>query len=399
MWLTEFIFISVVFALCLFLGIREKKKHQSRLDRVPVKVNINGVRGKSTVTRLVTGILHEAGHRTIGKTTGTDARMLYWYEGKEEPIKRKKEGPNIGEQRDVMKKVTDAKADAFVGECMAVNPDYQIIFQEQMLQADIVLIVNVLHDHMDVLGPTLDEVAEAFSGTIPYNGHLIVNESPYVEFFRKIAEERNTELIIIDTSSVQESYIKQFTYMVFPENIALGLAVADVLGIDRDTAKKGMLNAWPDPGAMRVLPVGDQQDPSFFVNGFAANDATSTINIWNRITELGYPEEDPVIIVNCREDRVERTEQFARDVLPYLPKSNLVLIGGITDPIVRAVQEGTIEVHDLINLDGHSLESIVAELEPFMKGRVMYGIGNIHGAAEPLIREFEKRQGTEIQPA
>lgn len=67
-------------------------------------------------------------------------------------------------------------ADALVSECMAVNPDYQIVFQEKLLQANIGVIVNVLEDHMDVMGYTLDEVAEAFTATIPHNGHLIISQ-------------------------------------------------------------------------------------------------------------------------------------------------------------------------------------------------------------------------------
>ncbi|WP_026691518.1 poly-gamma-glutamate synthase PgsB [Alteribacter aurantiacus] len=390
MWTTELLFTGALVAICFYLGVREKRKHQENLDKIPIRININGVRGKSTVTRLITGILHEAGYKTVGKTTGTDARMLYWFDDKEEPIKRRMEGPNIGEQKAVIQKTVDLEADALVGECMAVNPDYQVVFQERWLQANIVLIVNVLHDHMEVLGPTLDEVAEAFSGTIPHNGHLIVNDSPYVPFFQQIAEERNTEVIVIDTSTVSEAYIKKFKYMVFPENIALAMAVAEVLDIDKKTAMEGMLNAWPDPGAMKVLPVGDEANPSFFINGFAANDATSTINIWKRIVDLGYPTDDPIIIVNCREDRVERTEQFARDVLPYIPTNNLVLIGNVTDPIVQAHNEGHIDVNNLINLDGATTDEIEEKLQDIMPGRVMYGIGNIHGAAEPLIERFEQ---------
>ncbi|SES41313.1 poly-gamma-glutamate synthase PgsB [Salipaludibacillus aurantiacus] len=390
MWGLELLFTGAFLILCFVLGMSEKKKHRKNLEKIPVKINVNGVRGKSTVTRLITGVLHEAGYRTVGKTTGTDARMLYWFEDREEPIKRRLEGPNIGEQKKVVEVTAEKEADALVSECMAVNPDYQITFHEELLQAEIGLIVNVLHDHMDVMGPTLDHVAEAFSGTIPYNGQLIVNESPYVDYFRQIARERNTELIVIDTDEIPESFLKEFKYMVFPENAALAMAVAQILGIDRKTAMKGMLNAWPDPGSMKILPIGDIASPSFFVNGFSANDATSTINIWKRVEELGYPSDDPVIIVNCREDRVDRTEQFARDVLPYIPTTNLILIGGVTRPIVKAYNEGKIEVNELLDLEGHSTEAIIEKLQPFLKNRVIYGIGNIHGSGEPLIHAFEK---------
>ena len=43
---------------------------------------------------------------------------------------------------------------------MAVNPDYQIVFQEDLVKANIGVIVNVMEDHMDVLGPTLQDIAQ-----------------------------------------------------------------------------------------------------------------------------------------------------------------------------------------------------------------------------------------------
>lgn len=45
------------------IGIYEKRRHQQNIDALPVRVNINGIRGKSTVTRLTTGILIEAGYK------------------------------------------------------------------------------------------------------------------------------------------------------------------------------------------------------------------------------------------------------------------------------------------------------------------------------------------------
>lgn len=384
--------ILIPFALLLILGIGfyERRQHQKNIESLPVRVNINGVRGKSTVTRLVTGVLVEANMRTIGKTTGTEARMIYWDTSEEKPIKRRLEGPNIREQKMVVKEAAERNAEALVSECMAVNPDYQIIFQNQMLQANIGVIVNVLEDHMDVMGPTLDEIAEAFTATIPYNGHLIITESPYVNYFKRIARKRNTEVIIADNSRISDDFLLKFEYMVFPDNASLALAVAEAVGIDEETAFRGMLNAQPDVGAMRILPLGDEHSPAFFVNGFAANDAQSTINIWRRVEQLGYPSDKPFVIMNCRADRVDRTEQFARDVLPFIEAEAVVLIGETTSPIVDEYNKGNIPANQLFDLEGYTTDEIYRELEPYLTNTVFYGVGNIHGAAEPLIEKFNE---------
>lgn len=376
--------------LLLFLGIREKKRHQRNINALPIRVNINGIRGKSTVTRLITGIISEAGYKTVGKTTGTQARMLYWFDQKEEPIKRRIEGPNIREQMTVVKKAVEYKADALVSECMAVNPDYQVVFQNEMLQANIGIIVNVLEDHMDVMGPTINEVAQSFIATIPYNGHLIINESPFVAYYKKIAKERNTKVLVCDVTRIPEELLLKFDYMVFPENAALALAVADVLGIEEEIAFKGMLNAYPDPGSMQVTSFGDMELPSYFINGFAANDATSTINIWERVQKLGYPTEKPIIIMNCRADRVDRTEQFALDVLPYIPCKLLVVIGETTSPIANNFHNGNIPASEFLNLENEVTGVLMEKLKPYLSNTVIYGIGNIHGAAEPFVEQIEE---------
>ena len=208
-------------AILLILGIREQLAQKRNVEKIPIRVNINGIRGKSTVTRLITSILTEAGYRTIGKTTGTAARMIYWFQDDEDIIVRKPQGANIGEQLKVLQKAADLDAEALVCECMAVNPDYQKVFQFRMLESNIVVIVNVLEDHLDVMGPTLDQIAQAFGATIPYDGYLITVDGPYANYFKEIAAERNTKVILADNSKITDEYLAQFDYMIFPENASL----------------------------------------------------------------------------------------------------------------------------------------------------------------------------------
>ncbi|HLQ82869.1 MAG TPA: poly-gamma-glutamate synthase PgsB [Pseudogracilibacillus sp.] len=378
------IIIPISLGLLLVFGMYEWSIHKKRIKSIPVRVNINGIRGKSTVTRLTNGILKEAGYKTIGKTTGTSARMIYW-DKDEEPILRRPEGPNIREQKDVVKIASDLGADALVSECMAVNPDYQIIFQEKMLQANIGVIVNVLEDHLDVMGPTLDQIADAFLATIPHNGTLIVSESPYVDFFKAEAKKRNTNVIVANNDAVSEQFLSQFNYMVFPENAALAFAVAEALEIDPVVAARGMLKATPDPGAMRIHSLTSDHGTGYFINAFAANDPASTINIWNRILEQGYTSKDSIVIMNCRNDRVDRTIQFVEDVLPHLDISTLILIGTTVEPVIQAVDNQSIKVNELLNLEHNTTKEIYQILQEKLNNNVIFGVGNIHGAAEPLI--------------
>lgn len=359
------------------------------VEKIPIRVNINGIRGKSTVTRLITSILTEAGYRTIGKTTGTAARMIYWFQDDEDIIVRKPQGANIGEQLKVLQKAADLDAEALVCECMAVNPDYQKVFQFRMLESNIVVIVNVLEDHLDVMGPTLDQIAQAFGATIPYDGYLITIDCAYTEYFKEIAAERNTKVIIADNSKITDEYLAQFDYMIFPDNASLALAVGQALGIDEETCFKGMLNAHPDPGAMRITRIGDEDLNCTFVNGFAANDPQSTVNIWERVKELDYDTEDPIVIMNCREDRVDRTEIFVSDVFPKIQTHTLVAIGEVTDPITTAYKNGEFpNVKNYIDLEYAEPDKIIETIYPLLKDRMLFGVGNIHGQGESFIEKL-----------
>src|SRR5690625_7309542 len=93
------------------------------------------------------------------------------------------------------------------------------------------------------MSKTLDKIADAFLSTIPYNGTLILSESPYVDFFSKEAKKRNTKVIVANNEAVSERFLSQFNYMVFPENAALAFVVAEALNINKTIAKHGRLKS------------------------------------------------------------------------------------------------------------------------------------------------------------
>lgn len=376
-------------AVLLVLGVLERLRHRRRLARIPLRVNVNGSRGKSTVTRLLIGVLAASGHRALGKTTGTTARVIRSFDENEVPVRRRLEGANIREHLSLVREAAAEDADALVAECMAVKPDYQVAVH-RMLEANVGVITNVLDDHLDEMGPRLDDVAEAFTSTIPSGGQLIVTDGPYRDEFRRVARQRGTTVTVADVDAVSAAYLQKFDYLVFPEHVAIGLAFAEAVGVDRETALAGMLAAEPDPFATRILAVGDPTAPAYFVSAFPANDPTSTLAIWEHVGTAGYPAEDPVVVMNCRADRVARTRSFAEDVLPRLPAACVIAIGEVTEPIRRAHDAGRLNTREFLDLEGASAERIVATLQPWLERRVVLGVGNIAGVGAELVEHFER---------
>lgn len=373
--------------MILFLGIREKKRHTHRLNKIPLRININGIRGKSTITRMIYSILREDQYHVIGKTTGTDARMLYWFTDKEYPVIRKPQGANIGEQRDIVQKVVKQKADALVNECMAVNPDYQIVFQEDLVRANIGVIVNVMEDHMDVLGPTLQDIAQAFTATIPRKGKLVVMKDDFTDFFAKEAKKRKTELIVVDKNDIPESYLRKFDYLVFPDNVAIALGVAQAVGVEKDVALRGMLNAPPDPGAVEIKYFNANNTKNVFVNAFAANEPQSTKAILNKVESYDYPYTKKVVILNCRSDRVDRTRQFVENFIEDVAFDTLICTGKSTQMVTDLMQR--LPEKKYINLENHEFSDIEKAILSESHQALIFCIGNIHGPGGKIAEFIE----------
>jgi hypothetical protein len=147
--------------------------------------------------------------------------------------------------------------------------------------------------------------------------------------------------------------------MEWPDHVAGVLALTRHFGIEDEDALSGMLAAPPDPFATRLVPVGDVVDPAMFVNAFPANDPRSTLGVWHHVRERGYPSEGLVVIMNCRDDRIDRTRRFARSVLPELPIDTLVITGAATRAVTDAVEEG--RIGEILNFRGTYLQDWSAD--------------------------------------
>ena len=382
--------VALAAVVLLIVGIVERRRHRQRLLAVPVRIAINGSRGKSTVTRLATGALSAGGLRALGKTTGTRAMVLHGWSGHQEPVDRRPEGPNISEQLAVLRRAPGEPVDALVFECMAITPEYQQVLHTELLAANVVVITNVLADHLEEMGPTEDDVAAVFAETVPPGGTLVAAPGPHLATLRRAARRKDARVVVAEPGNVDPALLARFGHVVLAEHVALVLALARAFDISDDDAVRGMLEAPVDPFATRLLAVGDRDDPAVFVNAFGANDPASTLALWEHVTELGHPREGLVVVMNCREDRVARSRQFAAEVLPKLPIDTLVVTGSVTGPVLQSASEGRIEAREVIDCTDRPASEIRAALEPRLAGRVILGVGNLHGGGVEIVEEMER---------
>jgi poly-gamma-glutamate synthase PgsB/CapB len=375
------------------LGAVESARHRRNLARIPVRVHVNGTRGKSSVTRLIAAGLREGGLRTFAKTTGTLARVIT-PDGAEYPVFRPSR-PNVIEQVRIVRAARAAEAQALVIECMAVQPHLQALSEQRLVQATHGVITNARADHLDVMGPTEEHVAWALAGTVPRGGQLYTAERRHLGVLREVCTTQGATLHAVDeadVAAVTPEDMRGFGYVEHEENVALALKVCTALGVARATALAGMHKARPDPGAMTAIEIDFFGRRIAFVNGFAANDPESTERLWN-MAIARFPEaRRRIAIFNCRADRADRSRQLGEACAAWSPADHYVAIGTGTYIFARAAEAAGLDGNRIVFAESHAVHEIF-ELVVELAGRsaLVMGMGNIGGQGLDLVSYFKNR--------
>jgi poly-gamma-glutamate synthase PgsB/CapB len=387
--------LYVVFALVLLfvgLSLREFFRHQNRVYKVPIRIHVNGTRGKSSVTRLIGAGLRAGKIRTITKVTGTYPRLAM-EDGTEVHVHRRGD-PNIIEQLSIVKLAAERQAQAIVVECMALEPQYQWITEHQMIHSSVGVITNVRLDHIDVMGTTVGQIARALARTIPRKQHFFTAENVVGHILRETADRLQTITHETNSASVSDEEMRGFQYLEHRENVALALAVCEHLGIDRRMALQGMYEARPDAGVLQRFVVLAETKRIVFYNAFAANDPNSTLMIWRKLKrEDGLPGKR-IILLNTRHDRVDRAHQLTEMIGQSLAAEvdYVVLIGRCSGLVRRMLQSRGVKQQKIVSI-GWSTPEVVFEkvLSLTDLASTVFGIGNMGGMGGPVADYFKMK--------
>lgn len=390
----ELSLILLIYILFIIYWRIQQAAHEERLRSYKVRVHVNGIRGKSTVTRLIAGVLREAGYRAVAKTTGS-AAVTIDFDGNDIPIQRS--GPaNVKEQQDIIAQWDETSPEAMVIECMALQPKYQEWAEKMVIRSHIGVITNVREDHQDVMGETLPEIAASMAHMCPANGYLITAEyNPELQkVLEKEANKRGSTLIVADPARIADQEIARFDYLSFKDNVAIGLAVADLLGIDRDIAMRGMIKAKGDIGVVRLQRVTLLNKPVIWANLFAVNDRESMMIGMDMLEPYCNDKTIKIGILNNRYDRERRAEQFGDVAVKDLKFDWLITFGAYEELVTRKLAGNGFPRDRIVNL-GFSVNPPVERIIDSIAGMVpegyqalLVGFVNIHTPQAEMMMEY-----------
>ena len=367
------IYFGALLAILLVALCGERFAHARARRTIRHRIHVNGIRGKSSVARLIAAGLRGGGLKTWGKVTGT-LPIIIDDAGRDIPISRMN-GSSLSEQRTVFQLASRARVDALVIECMAIQPQYQRVAQDAFVQATVGVITNVRPDHLESYGDQFESVAHALAQTIPSNGVLLTTPGVALPLFEDVAHKHGSSVVCVDRSAIDERDLEGFAYVEHADNIALALGVCSHLGVSREAALASMLTAIPDPGVLSSFTVRVDSKELHVINALAANDPESTLQLFRRLVADKW--RCPVyVLLNSRRDRPLRSIQLGRLVL-RMPAAGYFVSGTDVHGVMSSAKEGGADQGLLVSCARMKPDTIAERiLADVPSEAVLFAIGN-----------------------
>lgn len=354
--------------------------HQRNLKRIPIRILVNGTRGKTSVCRILHKVLNDNGIRTLGRTTGSEAVILY-PDGSFKNIIRKRNA-RILEMIPFIRLAVSDKVQCIVTECMAVQPENQAVMARYLIRPTHVLITNSYVDHVAEMGWNKNDVIWALSKSIPSNAMVYATDVEY-----NGCGSRFTHVDVKDFN-VSESSIP-----VHNENICLCTTFLANFEIKEEAVIRALPNVTPDKGLAKNFC---NLHGAVFIPSFAVNDLTCMKRSLIEESKFGR---NLYLVFNNRRDREYRILLFAQAVSEYLSESNtnckgdsgvgikgIFCIGDYPKKVASYIQRKT---------GVNSKSASVSEVFDFFCSAdaplTMLALGNIKGDGERLLDKLSEK--------
>ena len=370
MYLVLFLFILII-----ILGILENYVHQKHILNIPLRILVNGTRGKTSVTKMLVEVLNENGIKTMGKTSGSQPNYIY-PDGKVE-IQKRKHKARIIETIPFFTKASSIKVECVVVEDMALISENQKIYSQKLVKPTHLIITNSFVDHIAEIGSTTRETVWTLSQSIINNCQLFVCEDYYNSFKCKL-HQVNKEF---SKEEIEEIKLKLKPSLIdlHINNVLLVLSLCKTLNIEEKSVLEAISKTSGDIGLLKCYELKNKAEAYF---NFSINDLHSMQENLNREELKKY--EKIIIIFNNRKEREYRIITMKKLILNN--KSKIEKVYCIGD-YPRKVQRY------LLNKTKIPCEAItIQDLNKIMNEKsnevAFVCLGNIIGAGIALIESF-----------
>ena len=354
---------------------------------IPLRLVVIGTRGKTSVTRLIAAGLREAGIRTLAKTTGSEARVIF-PDGDEQPVRRF--GLNTPlEQRRVLRLAARHDCDAAVIEAMSIRPESLRAELGRIISPHVVVVTNTHRDHV----ADMDDPATAFADAIP-GGSIALLPKGFPRVEQERLQQRNVTIRLSNDESLAQQYLTRFSHAEWAPNLALALAACAQAGVSTEKALPGMIKARMDVGRLEAWILRSEKTSVSWlaINAFATNDPHSALAALELALERWTSSARTVVgLLNLRRDRGDRTYQWMEALDALRGRFDYLIVCGAT-PMSAERRLRSLYGECLAVVRSADPMRILQEAEKLSpEGGVLFGFGNIGGGG---IRILDFWQGT-----
>lgn len=320
-----------------------------------VRVLVTGSRGKSSMVRLLTAVLEDAGISPAGRITGVLPRELF--RGGEKLILRAGPG-SAGEMKWWLDSLPSG-AGGVVLENSAVAPELQLLAW-RWLEPSCTVLTNVRPDHEDAWGRGEEAAARVLCSGIGGGAVVLPESAAACRLVSGLLAEKGCELLPCpDGTDFRKTHL------------SLAEGVCSFLGFEKSRVSAAAGRLPPDIADFQIFT----GDGGMLASAFSANDPESTLDLF---TETGWSAEETTVLFNSRKDRTARLASF-KGLMSAFPWKKTAVTG--SRPLF--LPPGTV----FIPMRGPAdLKAFVAS-----EGAVL-GCGNVAGV--PLEYLLDKREET-----
>ena len=369
------VFTAVVVIILLAAGIAEGVLHRRNIRRVPIRILVNGTRGKTSTARLIAASLNSAGIRTVCRTTGSEA-VLVMPDGSTSPVIRKR-GARITELIAFTKLCVQENAKAMVIECMALSEENQRTVADSLIQPTHVVFTNSYVDHVPEQGITEEQVAWTLARSIHKGSQVFCTE----DYYRQYCEEKGSTCHKVDILDYEKMGIESGV-PVHNQNFSLAVELCRTLGVDEKTVIASAAKAQGDVGLLKEIPC---PKGAVLIPDFSVNDIHCMQESIDSAIEK-HPGRKLNLIFNSRADREYRILLIGK-VLENCSErlENVYCVGSYPAKVKRYLSRRS--KCPVFAVSDEKMSEIMINAE---ENEMFLGIGNIKGSGEALIERLSQ---------